>query len=315
MHDNFLPVSIIIVNYNTPQLLKDCIQSIHAQTKKLSYEIIVVDNASRINPAELFKSEFPNVRFIISPENLGFGKANNLGVQYAQGKYIFFLNSDTILLNDAVSVLFHFANANPSVGICGANLYDGNNKPDLSYFKFPTLSEELKTFFSDKYSRLKTYSIHNFGTEPQRVDCISGADLMIKKETFINIGGFDPDFFLYYEETEMTWRLKKKGLLVYSVPQAKIIHYHGMSSEPSVSNLKKWSQQEFLYSKFLYFQKTGRKHIPFCIKTIYIIKCLCALPIYGLIGRKEKFLYWKDKYQAIVQTYRRYLFFLKQSCC
>lgn len=292
-------VSIIIVNYNTLSLLNQCLSSIQEKTENLSYEILVVDNASEENPEEHLKSSYPDVKFIRSSCNLGFGKANNLGAQQAHGKYLFFLNSDTLLINNAISILYHFIEKQSSIGICGANLYDASGNPNFSYFPFPSVREELRIFLPAKTHMTKYF---NDTDEPLEVDCISGADLMIRKDIFTQAGKFDPDFFLYYEETELTWRVRQMGYRVFSVPGARIIHYHGMSVSKEIKAFNKI----YLYSKFLYFRKTHHFYTPFVIKQIHLVKCVIALFYFSLYRKKEKLSYWRTKYKVILQLYADY---------
>lgn len=292
-------VSIIIVNYNTLVLLRECIQSIVCQTHGITTEIIVVDNASTENPRELLAAEFPEVQFLLSTVNLGFGQANNLGASHASGKYLFFLNSDTLLLNNAVRILCDYMECHPTVGICGANLYDAAGNPNISYFSFPTFREELRIFLLPKYSQ-NIQGKHNFTGEPLQVDCISGADLMIHAELFRLLNGFSSDFFMYYEETELTLRLSKMQFEVYSVPEARILHYQGMSLS---KNRRSLNTGMFL-SKFIYFRKTKGPVYPWLIKTIHLAKCSIALLLFAL--RKDKTEYWKDKRDKIKMVYRQY---------
>jgi GT2 family glycosyltransferase len=126
-------VSIIIVNYNTSILLKNCIASVFAETKRISFEIIVVDNNSSDDSVSMMKSEYPDVMLLAKNENAGFGRANNEAALTAAGKYLFFLNSDTYLRNDAISILFEFMELNSECGICGANLTDFEGNPIHSF--------------------------------------------------------------------------------------------------------------------------------------------------------------------------------------
>lgn len=132
-----MDVSIIIVNYNTKRLTDNCIKSIEEKTKDVDYEIILVDNCSTDGSKEMFASD-ARIRYIYNNENLGFGRANNLGAQYARGKYVFLLNSDTILCNDAVSMLYHAMETLPlDVGCLGTMLLDSDGNLGLSYGRFP----------------------------------------------------------------------------------------------------------------------------------------------------------------------------------
>ena len=139
-------VSIVIVNYNTKVLLCDCLDSIFSLTKRIDFEVIVVDNASSDGSETYVRERFPSILWVNSGSNLGFGRANNLGVERAMGKYIFFLNSDTILLNDAVSLFFDHMESNrekESLGVLGAYLLDKNGNVNISFGYFPTPISEF----------------------------------------------------------------------------------------------------------------------------------------------------------------------------
>lgn len=230
-------VSIIIVNYNTRQLTADCIRSVHEKTSGISYEIILVDNASTDGSKELFEC-YPDITYIYSPENLGFGRANNLGAIHATGRHLLFLNSDTLLINNAVYVLSTYLDNNPQVGVCGGNLFDTNFHPTQSFRKlFPgirwectILMDSIVHIFTKKHTMFTEF---NYLSSPMRVSYITGADLMINRDLFIQVGGFSKEFFMYYEETDLCHKIKKIGKLIMSVPEAKIQHLEGGSFSDS----------------------------------------------------------------------------------
>ncbi len=223
---NATDVSIIIVNYNTHKLLRNCLISIIENTKRCSYEIIVVDNASTDNSREIV-TEFTSVKWIQSEVNLGFGKANNIGSLEASGKYLFFLNSDTILLNDAISIFYDFFeenNKNEELGAGGSYLLDLNHNDNLSYASFPSVSFEWKYLINKILKKSDIQSKTN-----KEVDVVTGADLFIKKDTFQMSGGFDPQFFMYYEETDLQFRLRKLHKKNVIIVGPLIIHLDGGS--------------------------------------------------------------------------------------
>ncbi len=255
-----MDVSVIIVNYNTLRLTEQTINSVLKKTKQLNIEIILVDNNSSDGSFEYFKKNYFNKIILIkNEENIGFGRANNKGIELAKGKYIFLLNSDTILINNAIKILFDYMENNSNIGITGGNLYDLNIKPTISYeLSLP------KNIIKNRYKRNSTFNKTKF---PLEVGYISGADMMIQKKILNEIGWFDPDFFMYYEETELTARVVKKGYKVYNVPQAKIIHLEGKST---IFKEKKYHMVS--ESKYKYFYKT--KDLNTC-KYIYYITQLC----------------------------------------
>lgn len=147
-----MDISVIIVNYNTKQLLSECLNSIKDKTFGVDYEVIVVDNESKDGSQEMLIKDFPWARLIESGENLGFGKANNLGMSLAKGKYFLLLNSDTLLVNNAIKEFYDYAEANPGFGALGSVLLGQDNRPCHSYGKFITPGSELKAALS-KYFR------------------------------------------------------------------------------------------------------------------------------------------------------------------
>jgi len=219
-------ISIIFVNYNSTELLLNSIRSISELVHDTNYEIIIVDNASPDNGAERLKKELSDTATIItSKDNLGFGGANNLAIKMAKGKYLFFLNPDTILINNAIGILYkYFENAPSDVGALGASLYDKEGLPNRSAGTFPTPSYLLKVYLGcahDSKILVKSDSVP--------VDFISGAALMIRKTVLDEVGIFDTQFFMYCEETDLQKRISDAGYSRLIVPQAQITHLDGGS--------------------------------------------------------------------------------------
>lgn len=226
-------VSVVIVNYKTSALVRDCLESIIAKVAGVSYEVIVVDNASRDDIAEVVndfrKSQF---RTILLDRNIGFGQANNKGFEVARGSYIFCLNPDTVLLNDALTILVNFLENHPKAGICGGNLYGYQQEPVLSFRRrLPGIMWE----FNEVLNHIPDKILHgrnrrfNYTDKPLKVGYIMGADMMIRREVIEQTKGFSPEFFMYFEETDLCYKAKKLGWEIFSVPQAKILHLEGAS--------------------------------------------------------------------------------------
>ena len=275
-----MDVSIIIVNYKTPELVIDCVNSIKEKTKDLNYEIIVVDNDSQDGSIPMLKEVLrDDIRLIDSGKNLGFGKANNLGAKYASGKYVFLLNSDTVLMNNAIKVLFDYMETHENVGVAGGNLYSADQKPNSSFcLKFDDIETLKKAagwtkivskiflnrivdkFYSQEKKETTYYKdSFNFSDKVQKVAYIFGADMMIPKALYDSLGGFDKDFFMYAEEEELSWRITQKGYQIMSVPEAKIIHYDGASVKKDAS----FSARQFsmrLNGGFMYYFKCFGQH-------------------------------------------------------
>lgn len=237
-----MDVSVIIVNYNTRQMTADCIESVKAKTEGINYEIILVDNASTDGSKEFFET-IENITYIYSEENLGFGRANNLGAEVAKGNYLFLLNSDTLLINNAIKILFDYISTHTEAGIVGGNLYTLEKQPTISfersfhgiYYSFNLLLKNLPNKL-----RFGRNCIFNYTKRPLDVAYISGADLMIEKQLFNSLEGFSPEFFMYYEETDLCKRvIKEAQKYILSVPDAEIIHLEGGSLKKNKISARK----------------------------------------------------------------------------
>lgn len=232
-----MDVSIIIVNYKTSDLIADCVRSIINKTLDIEFEVIILDNDSEPDFKEIISVEIPYefkhlFQFVPLKENMGFGRANNEGLKYSHGRNIFFLNPDTVLINNAVKILSDFLDNNRKVGACGANLLDENMAPAKSFWRFlPGVFFEIDNILHNIPQKIlyKNNRIHNFTGKPMKVAMISGADLMVKREVLEKTGYFCEDYFMYYDETDLCARIKKMGFDLYSVPEALIQHLEGQS--------------------------------------------------------------------------------------
>ncbi|MDH6358706.1 glycosyltransferase family 2 protein [Parabacteroides sp. PF5-9] len=289
-----MDVSIIYVNYKTSRLIIDSIESVKKHTDGITYEIIVVDNHSQDDSFVEISQSHPDVIYISSPENLGFGRANNLGIERAQGECLFFLNPDTLLQNNAIHLLYDFITSNEKVGACGGNLVDTEMQPTSSFGRlFPSLFQEFISIFNLRPVFLKhtksTY--YNFTGKKLSVASIVGADLMVRKEVLAVTGGFDPDFFMNFEETELCYRIKKAGYDIVSVPNAQIIHFEGKSSYVSSSR-----KQLFYNGKYIYFKKVYGSGSLFWLYFFELLKCYSRKILFSLFMNKEKRAYWTEHF-------------------
>jgi len=284
-----LDVSIIIVNYNTKQLLADCLNSIYEQTKEISFEVIVSDNGSKDGSIEMLKTDFPQVILIENNANLGFGAANNRGLAIAKGKYIFYLNSDTILLNNAVKCFFDYWENSPekdSIGALGANLLNINNETIHSGGSFPDYKSDISGLIHNIYGFTKQFIFHSLfrkslpeyqNTKSERiigsVDYITGADLFLENN---DSAYFDEDFFMYCEETYLQYNLSVKNKKRILIDCVKIIHLEGQSAEKIttdiVHNEASFAAIQSKLSRIIYFKKTGIASIQ-----ILVLKILTTL--------------------------------------
>lgn len=254
-----MDVSIIIVNYNTCLLTANCINSIFEYTEGITFEVILVDNASSDGSVEMFSSD-SRIKFIEAGDNLGFGKANNLGYKYSQGKYVFLLNSDTLLKNNAIKIFKEKMDNLPRTIAClGTILLNEQLMPTHSYYVFPKWYHVVFPF-------TKTFKERNNITE-RVVDQLIGADLFIRRYVIEEVGFFDPGFFMYFEETDLQERFFQHGYSSYLITSPQIIHLEGKSSTVS-----RWKEEVILASCIYYFKKRMPYPVFLLWKSIVVLK-------------------------------------------
>ena len=288
-------LSIIIVNYYTEGLIIDCVKSIISNTRNLLYEVIIVDNNSPNNSFEKLSclNKEPDFHLISLEENVGFGRANNEGLKIAKGRNILFLNPDTIVCQDAISIMCNYLDDNDSVGACCANLYDGAMNPVHSYNMIkPSLFNEINLMLLSIPSRF-IYGKNlrfNYSNNCKKVNCITGADLMTRKRILDKIGGFNPTFFMYYEDTELCYRIKKEGGDLISLPNAKIMHLEGKS----FNNIERRAKMSY-EGRENYYKLVYPKYYRIISKMLFCTNCLAAYFVnYSL--KRPVYRYWKTQF-------------------
>jgi len=294
-----MDVSIIIVNYNTSELLKDCLLSLIEKTEGLTYEVIIVDNASVDDSIDMLRENFPNIVLIASKENLGFGKANNLGANYAKGKYLFLLNTDTLLINNAINILFKFMENNCDIGVCGGNLYHKDGQPNYSYsLRFPSLFTIF--FYRFHLTWLIPSMQENFNSTSQskEVAIIIGADYFIRKNIYDRLGGFDPKYFMYIEDGDLSYRVKNiMNSPLFSVPDAKIVHIQGKSSNTD----QKYFMEVQGY--ILYFNKFYSSSYVNAYLLLEIFNCFIKLSIYLVTFKIERVISTSHTFKFLTRNF------------
>ncbi|WP_294453609.1 glycosyltransferase family 2 protein [uncultured Bacteroides sp.] len=269
-------VSIIIVNYKTPQLCIECIESILQYTEKLNYEIILIDNGSDDESYEMFKDNLPkSVILLRSEKNLGFGRANNKAAELANGKYLFFLNSDTLIETNVIHTMKTYLDMNDNVGSVGVTLYNADRRPVKSFGSFPSMSTCMRVALSVLRKNIgiggrrqqKFVTVCEELHVPFEVDYIMGADLMMRTDLFRSLGGFDNNIFMYFEESDLQLRAKKIGYRQMILPNEHIMHLEGKSIKES--NFKRISYNK---SMMYYMKKHHRNELFYLFKLLmYII--------------------------------------------
>ena len=233
-----IDISIIIVSYNVKTFLHHCINSVKKASRGLNIELFVVDNHSIDGTGEMVQREFPEVRFIGNDENRGFGKANNQALKLSRGKYVLFLNPDTLIEENTLRVFLDFMDNNSNVGIAGPKILNSDGTLQLACrrsFPSPSIALPKLLGLSNLFPKSKVFGKYNLTyldpDESYAVDAISGSFMFCRGDLIRELGGFDEDFFMYGEDLDLCRRVQLKGLLVYYLADTTIIHHKGESSK------------------------------------------------------------------------------------
>jgi GT2 family glycosyltransferase len=238
-----MQLSIIIVNYNVKHFLEHCLCSVQKATRNIETEVIIIDNNSADGSVDFLRPLFPKVCFIANKENAGFAKACNQGLRYSKGKYILFLNPDTIVPEDCFQKCISFLDSRPGAGALGIKMLDGSgNFLKESRRSFPSPVTSLYKLFglSKLFPRSKVFSKYHLGNlnedENHEVDVLAGAFFMVKKEVLEQTGSFDEIFFMYGEDVDLSYRIQKAGFKNYYFSESSIIHFKGESTRKGTMN-------------------------------------------------------------------------------
>jgi GT2 family glycosyltransferase len=229
-------VSVIIVNWNTKEILRDCLASVYEQAGDVDCEVIVVDNASTDGSVEMVKNDFERAVLIENAENRGFATANNQGIAVAKGRYVLLLNSDTVVLDGAIAKTVDFADAHPKAGVVGCRVLNPDRTLQPTCFMYPSV---LNMFLSSTYLYKLFPRSRFFGRERmtwwdrndmREVDVVTGCFMLVRREAIDQVGAMDERFFMYAEETDWCYRIKKSGWRIMFTPAAAIVHLGGQST-------------------------------------------------------------------------------------
>ncbi len=233
-----MDLSIIIVSFNTRELLKECLGSLMANKQSLSLrdgkwqmansEVIVVDNGSKDGSLAMVKKDFSKVNLIANRSNLGFAKANNQALRQAQGKDCLLLNPDTRVKPGSLEKLIKFVEEHPEAGTVGAKLVNPDGSVQPSVYYFPTLWRAIKEYWFGQKGVYEKYAPK--GKKPVEVEAVTGAAMLIPQKMIEKIGLLDEKYFMYFEDLDYCQRVKQAGLKVYYLPEAEILHHHGQSA-------------------------------------------------------------------------------------
>lgn len=303
-------VSVVIVNWNTRDLLKQALESLYRETHDITFEVIVVDNGSSDGTTEYLQKVWQRVKVVALQENLGFGVANNIGFKEASGRYILVLNSDTIVLHSTLFGMVSFLDTHPKAGCVGCRHINPDGTLQGSMDSFPSLFKDFLCY-SDLY-RLpvllpllqNTYPYWSNHSKTCKVDWVNGSCMMVRREVIEKVGGFDDGCFMYAEELDWCYRMKNAGWEVYFTPESEIIHIGGQSSKKIADK-----RITLLYKGQYRFYR--RNHPMWKYLVLRIIVTIIAFPrllillffyLLSLLGLKTRIKNWEILTQESVVT-------------
>jgi len=256
-----MQLSIIVVNYNGKDILCNCVESIYKNSPTINFEIILVDNASSDGSVEMVKKEFPEVRVLVNQENKGFSFANNRGIEMAKGDYMLLLNNDTLILPGQLDIMLNFMQEHQDVGAVGPKLLNPDGSFQLSFWPFPNLFTEFNrriiNLFAFANYRFFKDLLEKFYIKEKEVDWVSGACLMVRRKTIEDVGILDENFFMYFEDVDWCYRIRRKGWKIYFLPTARIVHLLGKSMEKE----KQKNKQNYRQSRAYFYRKYKKFYI------------------------------------------------------
>jgi GT2 family glycosyltransferase len=298
-----MQLSIVIVSWNTADLLLQCLASIYEHAPQIDFETFVVDNASTDGSGEAVRARYPQVTLIANPGNVGFSRANNQAIRASSGRYVLLLNPDTKVLPGALETLTTYMDAHPQTGGLGARILNPDGTLQESCYPAPTLPRELwRLLHLDVLWPYGVYRMAAWDTHtPRHVEAVLGACLLVRRAAFDQVGLLDEDYFFTAEEIDLCTRLRRAGWQVEWTPDAQVIHYGGQSS-------RQVAEKSFLHlyaGKVLYFRKQHSAASAFIYKGVLYIATLARLGATPLawLERAPR----RDEHLTLAAHYRRLL--------
>ena len=316
-------LTISIVNYNTKNLLRGCLNSIYKIKGKIEFEVIVVDNTSSDGSVELIEREFPRVKLIKNRQNLGFAKANNQAIKQSKGRYILLCNPDIVIKSNSLDKMIEFMETHRSVGALGCKILNPDKTIQTSNNSFPNLFTAFLHIFQLKKivpsSRIRErigrrwrvlpgttlreyFRVYWDSNRVREVEWATGACLLVRKETVEEVGLLDENFFMYYEDADWCYRMRKKGWKTFYFPLFEAFHYVGKSTD-------KFNSKSFIErykSMYHYFWKRGGKRALFLLRFI-----ICSGLGLRLMGLLMIYLFSKNNRIKLKESFRAYLTVIK----
>jgi GT2 family glycosyltransferase len=305
-------LSIIFVNWNSLDYLRESIASVYQFTCATQFEIIVVDNASPEGGVDAISQAFPGVIVIKSPKNLGFAGANNLGFAHSTGEFVLLLNPDTQLFEPSIDIMMDRARKLPNAGIIGCKLLNTDRTVQLTSIQsFPSLANQIldAEVLLTKWPKSRLWGIaplFDDGVDTLPVQVITGACMLLRREVFEQVGRYSEDYFMYGEDLDLNYKVAKHGLTNYYVGATSLIHHGGRSS--SRQRITHWATVMKYKAMVLYFRKTRGRFYEWLYRSAIAASAICRIallllmrPFANILWDKNSISFSADKWKAVLK--------------
>jgi GT2 family glycosyltransferase len=285
-HDGACDVSVVIVSWNTRDLLRECLRSVLAETRVVSCQVIVVDNASADGSAAMVAAEFPTARLVANRDNRGFAAANNQGMRHATGRYALFLNPDTRVLDGAIDKMVGFMDQEPEIAVGGCQVLVRQGVLQRTCFAFPSPLNLLLAFshLDRLFPAIRFLRRPDFGDwarDTQRdVDVVTGMFMLVRRKAIEQVGGMDEDYFVYGEEADWCFRFRRHGWRCTFTPIARIVHHDGGGKSTSQARLRMYVQ---LQKSLLIFHRKNLGMAAFVLARVVFCAAMTARSVWWLL--------------------------------
>lgn len=297
-----IDVSVIIVAWNVRQLLYDCLKSVYEQTEGVDFEVIYVDNASEDGSVEMVKKEFTGVKIIENEENQGFIIANNQGIEISEGRYVLLLNSDTIILDNAIAKTVKFADEHPDAAVIGCKVLNPDRTLQRTCFMSHSILNSLlsatylyKIFPKNKFFGREAMTWWDFN-DVREVEGVGGCYALVRKEAIEQIGLMDDIFFFYGDDVDWCYRFRKSGWKVIFTPEPQIIHYGGQNTKQMAETF----YLQLVGARLMFMRKQSRLTFPLACSLMALFLFL-RVPYWIVVGTLRKEV--RKKSNRTVKTY------------
>ena len=293
-------LSIVIVNWNTREMLRACLESVYATVRVQPLQVIVVDNASADGSAVMVQQQFPGAQLISNERNVGFARANNQAFQICTGKYVLLLNSDARLLEDTADGLIAILEAHTNTAAVGPMILNADGSYQAGGTDFPNLlNETLLSIGAARWLRNGYYPDYPPGKKSGNVDWVGGACMLLRKRVLEQIGGLDADYFMYTEETDWCFRARQAHWLIQYSPAQRVIHYGGASSAQAASRMR----TELYKSKLRFFEKHRPRWQYVLLKSVIVASAAAKALGYSIAANIQQA--HKTRYESQAASFRQ----------